>query len=149
MKSINKAILIGHVGKQPEIRYTQGGAPVANFSLATNEYWTSNTGERQEKTEWHKIVAWGKLAEFCQEYIQKGSYLFIEGRIQTRNYEDRDGIKRYITEIRAFEIGMLDKKPGGGMGSGATDAGSGGGEIPIDSLPQEPSTGGGDDEVPF
>lgn len=150
MKSINKATLIGHVGKQPEIRYTQGGAPVANFSLATNEYWTSNTGERQEKTEWHKIVAWGKLAEFCQEYIQKGSYLYIEGKIQTRNYEDRDGIKRYVTEIRALEIGMLDKKPGGAMSSGASDtAGPSGGDIPVDSLPQEPSTGGGDDEVPF
>jgi len=148
MKSINKVTLIGHVGKQPEIRYTQGGAPVANFSLATNEYWTSNTGERQEKTEWHKIVAWGKLAEFCQEYIQKGSYLYIEGKIQTRNYEDRDGIKRYVTEIRALEIGLLDRKPGAGAGA-AEAGGSGGGDIPIDSLPQEPSTGGGDDEVPF
>ena len=149
MKSINKATLIGHVGRQPEIRYTQGGAPVANFSLATNEYWTSNTGERQERTEWHKIVAWGKLAEFCQEYVQKGSYLYIEGRIQTRNYEDRDGIKRYVTEIRANEIGLLDKKPGAGVG--AVDTGvSGPGDVPIDSLPPEPSNGGGsDDEVPF
>ncbi len=142
MKSINKAILIGHVGKQPEIRYTQGGAPVANFSLATNEYWTSNTGERQTRTEWHKIVAWAKLAEFCQEYVQKGSYLFIEGRIQTRSYDDRDGVKRYVTEIRAFEIGLLDRKAGGSMEAA-------GGEPPIDSLPPETSSGGGDDEVPF
>ncbi len=141
-KSINKAILIGHVGKAPEIRYTQGGSPVANFSLATNEYWTANTGEKQERTEWHKIVAWGKLAELCQEYVQKGSYLYIEGRIQTRSYDDRDGVKRYITEIRANEIGLLDKRTG--MEPAA------GGEPPIESLPQEPgSAGGGDDEVPF
>jgi single-strand DNA-binding protein len=139
MKSINKATLIGHVGRAPEIRYTQGGAPVANFSLATNEYWTSNTGDRQERTEWHRIVAWGKLAEFCQEYVQKGSYLYIEGKIQTRNYEDRDGVKRYITEIRAMEIGLLDRKPG---------LDSAGAEPPIDTLPPETSPAG-DDEVPF
>src|SRR3990172_6176292 len=140
MKSVNKATLIGHVGKQPEVRYTQGGAPVANFSLATNEYWTTNTGERGERTEWHRIVAWGKLAEFCQEYVQKGSYLYIEGKIQTRNYEDRDGVKRYITEIRALEIGLLDRKPG---------LESAGGEPPIETLPPETTSGAGDDEVPF
>src|SRR5262249_35415165 len=138
MKSINKVTLIGHVGKQPEIRYTQGGAPVGNFSLATNEYWTTNTGERGERTEWHRIVAWGKLAEFCQEYVQKGSYLYIEGRIQTRSYDDRDGVKRYITEIRANEIGLLERKPGIEPGA----------EPPIDSIPQEPSDSG-NDEVPF
>lgn len=151
MKSINKVILIGHVGKQPEIRYMQNGAPVANFSLATNEYWTSNTGEKQERTEWHKIVAWRRLAEFAQQYIQKGSYLYIEGKIQTRNWEDRDGSKRYMTEIIANEIGLLDKKSGASMGQGASEnMGSGPGDIPIDSLPPEPSTGGGsDDEVPF
>ena len=139
MKSVNKATLIGHVGRAPEIRYTQGGAPVANFSVATNEYWTSAGGEKQERTEWHRIVAWGKLAEFCQEYVQKGSYLYIEGRIQTRNYEDRDGVKRYVTEIRANEIGLLDRKPG---------PEAAGGEPPIETLPPEPGTSG-DDEVPF
>ena len=139
MKSINKVILIGHLGRAPEVRYTQGGAPVANFSLATNEYWTSNTGERQERTEWHKIVAWGKLAEFCQEYLQKGTYLYVEGKLQTRNYDDRDGVKRYVTEIKATELGLLDRKPG---------LESAGGEPPIDSLPPETS-GGGEDDVPF
>jgi len=139
MKSINKVILIGHLGRAPEVRYTQGGAPVANFSLATNEYWTSNTGEKQERTEWHKIVAWGKLAEFCQEYLQKGTYLYVEGKLQTRNYDDRDGVKRYVTEIKATEIGLLERKPG---------LESAGGEPPIDSLP--PETGGtGEDDVPF
>jgi single-strand DNA-binding protein len=142
MKSINKVTLIGHTGKPPEVRYTQGGAPVANFSLATNEYWTSNTGERQKSTEWHNIVAWGKLAEFCQEYVQKGSYLYIEGKLQTRNYEGRDGVKRYVTEVKAVEIGLLDRRPGLDQ--------AGGGEPPIDTLPQE-SPGGapGEDDVPF
>jgi single-strand DNA-binding protein len=139
MKSINKVILIGHLGRAPEVRYTQGGAPVANFSLATNEYWTSNTGEKQERTEWHKIVAWGKLAEFCQEYLQKGTYLYVEGKLQTRNYDDRDGVKRYVTEIKATELGLLDRKPG---------LESAGGEPPIDSLPPETS-GAGEDDVPF
>jgi len=139
MKSINKVILIGHLGRAPEVRYTQGGAPVANFSLATNEYWTSNTGEKQERTEWHKIVAWGKLAEFCQEYLQKGTYLYVEGKLQTRNYDDRDGVKRYVTEIKATEIGLLERKPG---------LESAGGEPPIDSLPPETS-GTGEDDVPF
>jgi len=139
MKSINKVMLIGHTGRQPEVRYTQSGAPVANFSLATSERYTSKTGERVDQTEWHKIVAWGKLAEICQEYVQKGTYLYVEGKLQTRSYDDRDGVKRYVTEIRAMEIGLLERKPG---------LESAGGEPPIDSLPPE-TGGGGDDEVPF
>jgi len=132
-------MLIGHTGRQPEVRYTQSGAPVANFSLATSERYTSKTGERVDQTEWHKIVAWGKLAEICQEYVQKGTYLYVEGKLQTRSYDDRDGVKRYVTEIRAMEIGLLERKPG---------LESAGGEPPIDSLPPE-TGGGGDDEVPF
>lgn len=144
MKSLNKVTLIGHVGKQPEIRYTQGGAPVANFSLATNEVWNSPTGERQERTEWHRIVAWAKLAEIVSQYVQKGSYLYVEGRIQTRSYDDRDGIKRYITEIRAFEIGLLDRR----TAADPSQMGEGVGEVPMDSLPPEPGSSG-DGEVPF
>jgi len=140
-KTVNKVILIGHVGRPPEIRYTQGGAPVANFTLATNETWTSQTGEKQERTEWHKIVAWRKLAEICQEYVQKGSLLYVEGKIQTRSYDDRDGVKRYVTEIQAFSIGLLDRK--------APSVEGGEGEVPVDSLPPEPQSPGGDDEVPF
>lgn len=142
-KSVNKVILIGHVGRQPEIRYTQNRAPVASFTLATNESWTSQTGEKQERTEWHKIVAWRKLAEICQEYVQKGSLLYVEGKLQTRNYE-KDGVKHYITEIVANNIGLLDRKAPG-MDTEA--------EVPIDSIPPEPQGpgggGGGDDEVPF
>jgi single-strand DNA-binding protein len=138
-KTVNKVILIGHVGRAPEIRYTQNGAPVANFTLATNEVWTSQTGERQERTEWHKIVAWRKLAEICQEYVQKGSLLYVEGKIQTRSYDDRDGVKRYVTEIQAANIGLLDRKAASPESEG---------EVPIDSLPPEPQSTG-DDEVPF
>jgi single-strand DNA-binding protein len=140
-RSVNKAILIGHVGKAPEVRYTQGGAPVANFTLATNETWTGATGEKQERTDWHRIVAWRKLAEFCQEYVQKGALLYIEGRIRTRSYDDRDGTKRYITEIEAQNISLLDRK------AGPRDAGEPS-DIPVDTLPPEPGTSG-DDEVPF
>lgn len=142
-RSVNKVILIGHVGKEPEVRYTQGGAPVANFSLATNETWNSQSGERQERTDWHRIVAWRKLAEFCQEYIHKGSFLYVEGKIRTRSYDDRDGTKRYITEIDAQTIHMLDKKMGGGARDGAEAS-----DMGIDSLPPEPGPAG-DDEVPF
>ncbi|HSP07527.1 MAG TPA: single-stranded DNA-binding protein, partial [Acidobacteriota bacterium] len=138
-RSVNKAILIGHVGKAPEVRYTQGGAPVANFTMATNETWTGNTGEKQERTDWHRIVAWRKLAEFCQEYVQKGALLYVEGRIRTRSYDDRDGTKRYITEIEAQNISLLDRK----MGPRETGEP---GDIPVDSLPPEPGTSG-DDEV--
>lgn len=141
-RSVNKVILIGHVGKQPEVRYTQGGAPVANFTLATNEYWTGASGEKQERTDWHRIVAWRKLAEFCQEYIQKGALLYVEGKIRTRSYDDRDGTKRYITEIDAQNITMLDKKMGGARDSSEAA------DMNIDSLPPEPSPSG-DDEVPF
>lgn len=142
-RSVNKAILIGHVGKPPEVRYTQGGAPVANFSLATNEYWNSQSGEKQERTDWHRIVAWRKLAEFCQEYVQKGALIYVEGKIRTRSYDDRDGTKRYITEIDAQTIQLLDKRMGG-----PRDATESTEFPPIDSVPPEPG-GSGDDEVPF
>lgn len=107
MASVNKAILIGNLGSNPEIRYTPSGTAVANFSLATHEQWTGKDGEKSEKTEWHKIVAWGRLGEICGEYLKKGSQVFIEGRIQTRAWDDRDGNKRYTTEIIAQAMQML------------------------------------------
>jgi single-strand DNA-binding protein len=112
MKSLNKVQLIGRLGKNPEVRYTANGAAVANFSLATNETWTGKDGQKNEKTEWHNIVAWGKLGEICGEYLTKGKQVYIEGRLQTRSWEDRDGNKRYTTEIRADNMIML-----GGAGS--------------------------------
>ena len=114
---VNKAILIGNLGGDPEVRYTQNGTAVANFSLATSEKWKDKDGQLQEQTEWHKIVAFARLGEICGEYLSKGSRVYIEGRIQTRQWEDKDGNKRYTTEIVAREMKMLDSRgqqPGGG-----------------------------------
>ncbi len=106
MSGVNKVILVGRLGADPEVRYTPGGAAVANFRMATSENWTKD-GERQERTEWHKIVAFGKLGEICGEYLVKGKQVYIEGRIQTRSWEDKDGNKRWMTEIVANNMQML------------------------------------------
>ncbi|MCK5687770.1 single-stranded DNA-binding protein, partial [Myxococcota bacterium] len=129
MASVNKAILIGNLGSDPEIRYTPSGAAVANFSLATTDKWNDKQGQSQERTEWHKIVVWGKLAELCGEYLSKGRQVYIEGSIQTRQWDDRDGNKRYTTEIKAREITFLGSRTdGGGQRSGGGGGyGSGGG----------------------
>lgn len=105
--SINKVILIGNLGKDPDLRYTASGAAVCTFSLATTDSFKGKQGEMQDRTEWHNIVAWGKLAEICGNYLAKGKQVYIEGKIQNRSYDDRDGNKRYITEIVANEMRML------------------------------------------
>ncbi|MBW2502931.1 MAG: single-stranded DNA-binding protein [Deltaproteobacteria bacterium] len=115
--AVNKAILIGNLGKDPELRYTPSGAAVATFSLATTERFKNRNGEQQERTEWHNIVAWGGLAEICGKYLTKGKQVYLEGRIQYRSYDDRDGNKRYITEIVANEMQMLSRS-GDSSGSG-------------------------------
>lgn len=112
-RGVNKAILIGNLGADPELRYTPGGAAVATFRIATTDSWTDANGERQERTEWHRIVAWRKLAEICGEYLKKGSKVYIEGRLQTREWEGQDGVKRYTTEIVARDMVMLDARAGG------------------------------------
>ena len=128
---LNKAMVIGNLGRDPEMRYTQGGQAVTNFSVATSRRWAGPDGEQREDTEWHRIVAWGKLAEICNEYLSKGSSVYIEGRIQTRQYEDREGITRYTTEIVAREMQMLDRRPrsDGGGGDGGGGGGGGGDEL--------------------
>ncbi len=108
--SVNKVILIGRLGADPEIRYTADGQPVATFRIATSERWTDKNGNRQERVEWHRIVAFGRLAEICGEYLSKGRQVYIEGRLQTRSYEDRDGVKRYVTEIVAQNMQMLGRR---------------------------------------
>jgi len=105
--SVNKVILVGRLGQDPEVRYTPSGAPVANFSIATSENWTDKTGQRQEKTEWHRIVAWNKLAELCNQYLKKGRQVYLEGRLQTRQWQDQSGQTRYTTEINANTIQFL------------------------------------------
>ncbi len=107
--SVNKVILVGRLGADPEIRYTADGQPVATFRIATTEIWLKD-GQKQERTEWHRIVAFGRLAEVCGEYLSKGRQVYIEGRLQTRSYEDREGIKRFITEIIAQNMQMLGSR---------------------------------------
>ncbi len=118
--SVNKVILVGNLGKDPELRYTPSGAAVTTFSMATTERYKDREGNRQEKTEWHNIVAWRQLAEICGKFLHKGKQVYIEGKIQTRSYDDRDGNKRYITEIVADQMQMLgsrdDSQQGGGGG---------------------------------
>jgi single-strand DNA-binding protein len=104
---INKVILIGRLGADPEIRYTPSGAEVATFRIATSEAWTNKSGEKEERTEWHRIVAWRGLAKVCGEYLSKGKLVYIEGRLRTRSWEDRDGNKRTTTEIEATDMKML------------------------------------------
>jgi single-strand DNA-binding protein len=105
--SVNKVILLGRLGQDPELKYTPGGAAVCNFSLATTESWSDKSGQKQEKTEWHRVVVWGKLAELCNQYLAKGRQAFLEGRLQTRSWDDKDGNKRYTTEILASTVQFI------------------------------------------
>jgi len=120
-KSVNKVILVGRLGKDPELKYTASGTPFCRFSMATDDVWNDKgTGERQERTEWHNIVAWDRLAEICNQYLTKGKLVYIEGSLQTREWDDQEGNKRKTTEVRARDMVMLS----GGAASG--DAGGGG-----------------------
>lgn len=110
MASVNKVILIGNLGRDPELRYTPGGQPVATFTLATTDRWKDKEGQLQDRTDWHNIVVWGKTAENTKEYLKKGRQVYVEGRIQTRSYDDRDGNKRYITEIVAQRVQFLGRR---------------------------------------
>lgn len=109
MSGVNKVILVGNLGADPQLRYTQGGTAVANFNLATSERFTNKNGEREERTEWHRVVAWAKLAEICSEYLKKGKQIYIEGRLQTRSWEDQSGVKKYTTEVIAQNMVMLGR----------------------------------------
>ena len=116
MGSVNKVILVGNLGRDIELRYTPGGAAVATLSLATTDVWNDKSGQRQEKTEWHRVVLWGKTAETLAEYLLKGRQIYVEGRLQTRQWDDRDGNKRYTTEIRADRVVLLGGRGSGGGG---------------------------------
>ena len=124
MAGVNKVILIGNLGKDPELRYTPGGQPTVNFTLATTERWTDKNGQRQDRTEWHNIVAWGKLAELVNQYLKKGRPAYVEGRLAYRSWDDRDGNKKYRTEIVALTVQFLGSGPGNSPAVGAgNDAG--------------------------
>lgn len=141
MASVNKAILIGNLGSDPELRYTAAGQAVANFNIATTEKWRDKEGQMQESTEWHRIVLWARQAEIAKEYLKKGSPVYIEGRIQTRSYDDKDGNKRYITEIVGQRMQFLGSKGGGGGGADS-------GQAPPPSGPPG-DIDGEDDDLPF
>lgn len=161
-RSLNKATIIGNLGSDPEVRTTGGGSRVAQFSVATSRRWTTNSGEQQEKTEWHRIVCWGKLADVVEKYLKKGQQVYVEGEIQYRQYEDKDGVTKYSTEINARELMMLGGREGGGGGGyggggGAParerattggGAGKGGRGGDYDDF-QPPPFGDDDDDLPF
>ncbi len=129
MASVNKVILVGNLGRDPELRYIPSGQAVANFTLATNERWRDKDGNNQERTEWHRIVVWGKSAENCAQYLQKGRSVYVEGRLQTREWEDKDGNKRNTTEVIAQTVQFLGGRGGETGGDfSPPGAGSGGGE---------------------
>ncbi len=129
MAGVNKAILVGNLGRDPELRYTQGGQAVANFSLATSESFSTKDGRREERTEWHRIVVWGKVAENCAQYLSKGRTVYIEGRIQTREWENKEGQKQRTTEVVAQTVQFLGgpRGEGGGGAGGGRPGGDGGG----------------------
>jgi single-strand DNA-binding protein len=131
---INRVILIGNLGADPELRHTPGGASVCNFSIATNESWTDKSGEKQERTEWHRIIVWGRMADACAKYLGKGRPVYVEGRLQTRKWDDKEGVTRYLTEIVAQHVQFL----GGGNGSRRDD-----------DAPPPSDDFGADDDIPF
>ncbi len=122
MSSLNKAMIIGRLGADPEVRYTQSNTAVATMNVATTERYKDRNGEQQENTEWHRVVAWSRRAEICQEYLKKGSLVYFEGPIQTNEWEDKEGQKRYTTEIKALNMQMLDSKGSSGGGGGNKQA---------------------------
>jgi single-strand DNA-binding protein len=158
--SVNKVILVGRLGRDPETRYTGGGQAVANFSVATDETYKDKNGERQKRTEWHKIVVWGKQAEIAQQYLKKGSLIFIEGRIQSREWQDKEGQKRTSFEIVATNFRMLGGRSENAAAAGAAaGARSGGDDFESHAAPTEDSYGGStpasggpeisDEDIPF
>ena len=124
MASVNKVIIVGNLGRDPELRYIQSGQAVANFSVATNEKWKDKDGNNQERTEWHRIVVWGKSAENCAQYLQKGRSVYIEGKLQTREWEDKDGNKRSTTEVVAQAVQFLGGRGGSEGGNPSPDRNS-------------------------
>ena len=145
MGSVNKVILVGNLGRDAELRYTPAGAAVATLNMATTEVWNDKNGQRQEKTEWHRVVLWGKPAESLTEYLTKGKQIYVEGRLQTRQWDDKDGNKRYTTEIRGDKVVLL----GGGGGRGApVDRGGDAGGHTAAPGPESPDPLT-DDDIPF
>jgi len=142
-RGLNKVMLIGNLGKDPEMKYTPSGMPVTTFSVAVSRSWRTPEGENREETEWFRIVAWRKLAEVCNEYLRKGSKVYLEGSLKTRKWQDQQGQDRYMTEVQADQMMMLDSREGGGGGAGGGRAAGGGGG----GYQEEPDIS--DDDIPF
>src|SRR3954469_18480883 len=161
--SVNKVILVGNLGRDPEVRYTPSGQSVANFTVATNEAWTDKAGQKQERTEWHRVVVWGKAAENCGEYLSKGRSVYVEGRLQTREWTNKEGAKQYTTEVVANPVGGVVFLSGGERGAGGGRGRSGGGAgqddfgAPPPGMDEGAAGGGGgagapkgtEDDIPF
>ncbi len=149
-RGLNKVQIIGNLGKDPEMKYTPSGKAITTFSVAVNRSYKTLEGDLKEETEWVRIVAWDKLAETCNQYLRKGSKIYIEGRLQTRTWKDNNGQDRYMTEVNAFEMLMLDGRQSGGE-HGGEYGGGGGGSAPARSSGGAPSGGGDelDDDIPF
>lgn len=143
--TVNKAILVGNLGRDPEVRFTASGRAVANFTLATSERWSDADGNKKEHTEWHTIVVWGKQAETCGQYLSKGRQVFVEGRIRSREYEDKDGNKRKVTEVIADNVRFLG---GGGGGGGGRQAGAAADSFSA-PMGQDAGSPPSDDDIPF
>jgi single-strand DNA-binding protein len=163
MASVNKVILLGNLGRDPETRYTTGGDAVTNLNIATSEQWKDKSGEKQERTEWHRVVLFGRQAEIAGEYLKKGRSVYIEGRLQTRKYTDKDGVEKYSTEIVADRMQLLGGREGGGTGggdvefAGATSSAGASRREPAAGAAGSGKSGGGakkntedfDDDIPF
>ena len=146
MGSVNKVILVGNLGRDAELRYTPGGAAVSTINMATTEVWNDKSGQRQEKTEWHRVVLWGKQAESLTEYLTKGKQIYVEGRLQTRQWDDKDGNKRYTTEIRGDKVVLLG---GGSRGASVDRSGDSMSSGHAATAPAEASEPLTDDDIPF
>jgi single-strand DNA-binding protein len=161
MASVNKVILLGNLGRDPETRYTTGGDAVTNLNIATSEQWKDKSGEKQERTEWHRVVLFGRQAEVAGEYLKKGRSVYIEGRLQTRKYTDKDGVEKYSTEIVADRMQLIGGAREGGSGgdvefsSGSSSGAAGGGGARREGGGAKPAAGGKkntddfDDDIPF
>jgi single-strand DNA-binding protein len=149
MGSVNKVILVGNLGRDAELRYTPGGAAVATLNLATTEVWKDKEGQKKEDTQWHRVILWGKTAETLQDYLTKGKQIYVEGKLQTRKWKDKEGNDRYTTEVRGDRVVLLS---GGGRGDGGGGRGEGGAERGGEATPQaDPGSSVEltDDDIPF
>jgi single-strand DNA-binding protein len=147
--SVNKVMLVGRLGQNPEVKYTPSGQAVANFSVATNENWTDKSGQKQERTEWHRVVVWGKLAELCNQYLAKGRQVYVEGRLQTRQWQDKEGQTKYTTEVQAQTVQFLGSGAGASAGTSPSASDDRAMASAPGAAPGMPEPSFTEDDIPF